>query len=75
MKLGLKFCILSIPVAIGIILPLNVTGGNNLTGFDQMSMSNLSDSTEDNLRTIGHVIAMYYFTLLMIWLAHSQNVE
>ncbi|XP_063901981.1 uncharacterized protein LOC135121604 isoform X3 [Zophobas morio] len=72
-RLGLRFCLFSLPVAFGVVLPLNYFGHAQQKGFDQFSMANI-DSSDHGLLPV-HCLALYYFTAVLFWLLHSQNMD
>eukprot|EP00121_Abeoforma_whisleri_P007623 Awhi_evm1s6965 len=61
------------PVALCILLPVNATGTLGAEGFDQLSLSNVSD--DDFYRLLVVSLACWYFTGLMMVLVHFQYEE
>ncbi|XP_011270632.1 hypothetical protein, variant [Capsaspora owczarzaki ATCC 30864] len=65
MRMVLKLFIFMTPYSIGILLPINKTGSNELTTFERFTMSNIPDRSG---YLAAHLVGTYLFTFLTLWL-------
>ena len=69
-KLMLKFSIITMPLGIVVLLPLNVTGGNDIMPWmERISMSNVSAKSK---KLWAHFLAIWTYSLVMFYLTYQE---
>lgn len=68
-RLCFKIVAASFPYAAVVLIPLNATGGNDLSGMDQLTLGNVSQKSD---RLWAHLIGVWLFSFIVYYLLYTE---